>query len=252
MQRLSDEESNLDGQTNVIKFPDYTPWNNLLKSLEKNVPEGTPKEEIEKLKHDVAYNTAKSLVIAESNDPGKFPALDIRKSKEFIKDYEAYYQPDQQERLAQIQQMRDRVTALSEQLPDQAPDLNAENDITFDEEVELALKEYMTRPLHTDLIRAGVPPNVVKELESEYAKIRDEIVAGTREAAYQEMTQIATMTEEIARTEEAIDLVEQSLNDPNIGIVEMFKENRKELAINPDLLTPKAIVTGKQIGRAHV
>lgn len=148
-------------------------------------------------------------------------------------------QPEQQERLQQVQQMRERVTALAEQLPDQAPDLNAENDITFDDEVELALKEYMTRPLHTDLIRAGVPPKVVKELEAEYAKIREEIVAGTREAAYQEMTKIATMSDEIQKTEEAIDLVEQSLNDPNIGIVELFKENRKELAINPDLLTPE-------------
>ena len=143
------------------------------------------------------------------------------------------------QKLQQIQAMRERVTALAEQLPDQAPDLNAENDVTFDEEVELALKEYMTRPLHTDLIRAGVPPKVVKELEAEYAKIREEIVAGTREAAYQEMTKIATMSDEIQKTEEAIDLVEQSLNDPNIGIVELFKENRKELAINPDLLTPE-------------
>lgn len=155
----------------------------------------------------------------------------------------ALFDPPEESRLTQIQQMRERVTGLIDQLPEAEPDLDSSQDITLDEEVELAFQEFASRPIYTDLIRAGVNPTVVQMLEREYGNIRADIIQATRETAYEEMVTTAKITDEIKKTEDAIEAIEASLNDPNIQIVDTFLQNLNamgaELQVNPESLTPE-------------
>lgn len=141
-------------------------------------------------------------------------------------------------RFTAIQQMRDRVTALSEQLPEAEPTpVDGDTELTPFEEAEALLENYVTTPLTTDLIKQGIPRKTIETMEQEYLRVRQEIAAATKDAATREMQQVVNVLDEIDKVEEAIELGEQALNDPNIEVVEMFLANRSEMQIDPASLS---------------
>ena len=141
-------------------------------------------------------------------------------------------------RLQAITAMRERVKALSEGLPDQESGPASDIELTPQEEADAAFGSFMADPVLTDLIRAGMPRETVKTLESEYQRVRKEIVAATQEAADKEMLQVRDVVETMAAVDETIPAIEDSLSDPRIETVEIFLNNRKNLQIDPETLTP--------------
>lgn len=170
---------------------------------------------------------------------GKRQIVVVNKDKVFLKNQDgSYSRIKNQERLTQVQAMRDRVQALTEQLPDQ-PTARPEGgaDLSEQEIADAAFESYMQQPLMTDLVRAGVPKEALVAFESEYNRIRSEIVAATQEAADKEMGQVKDQLVDLAQLEAEIEANTRAVNDPNVAMVELFLANRKELAIDPDTLS---------------
>lgn len=151
--------------------------------------------------------------------------------------------PAQQKRLKAVQDMKARVQTAAQALPEMDMDPDSSNDITFDEEAELALKDFATRPVYTDLIRAGISKNTRMSIETQYAEIRQDIIKATKTEAYNEMISTANVVDEIAKTEDAIDAIESALEDPDVQMVEtynvMLTTHGADAQINPETLTPE-------------
>lgn len=135
-----------------------------------------------------------------------------------------------------IQQMRERVQALSESLPEQPVD-NSPITLSENEELQIAATEFIYEPVMTDLVRAGVPQKLAAELEAKMQANRKDIAAAINQAGEAEMLKIKNFMEIQADLEQTINMIEDSLSDTNIEIVETWLANKKDLKIDPDSLT---------------
>lgn len=170
--------------------------------------------------------------------------LNTEETSLFAQAQENGLQPDDDfddPRYLAVQAMRDRVQSLAESLPDQesAQPAAGERDLTEQEIADASFEAYMSSPLMTDLVRAGVPKETLKSFEDSYRKIREQIVAATQQAADLEMGQVVNQLVSIAELETGLEAVVNATNDPNVASVELFLANREELAIDPDTLSPE-------------
>lgn len=133
--------------------------------------------------------------------------------------------PETEERLTKVRDMQGRIASMVDELVDEDPDTDI--NLSPDELLDASIETYLNQPLFTDMVRAGVPQNVIKGFATEHQKIRQQIADGMKQAGELEMFKTASEVAKIAETETAQATIDALANDPEIEIVEQFLNNDK-------------------------
>lgn len=265
--RIQEYEQELtDAQNKLQEFRDSKSTEGNVTSIKKNVKSAREVElerEVEKaqrkidrqkakLEEEAAPQTAESLR-KEKEAKGKQLQKNLDRHKARLEELKSEIStaekeleqkkagvssPETQQKLEQIQAMRERVTKLKDALPD---------DMTAKKVMKLALEtpqpeldihnesDYLNQPSFTDALKRNLSEKEVAKIEDSRRSVREEVVKNINDAAKHEMDEVRDIHREMAETVAIQEEMERLNNDPNVAVVDRFHESvNSEIPVEGD------------------